>query len=186
MVCVTETAKPCGSRALGSRFGPSHSAEWRVLPPSSPPALHPPCAPNSSGMSVTELLVSVTSTILFLLSTWIRDTVRRKMFSLCVCTEQGFTWQRLLAFNIEWRDGESERAENSCGGVSQEKEARGTMDNECGCGSDCRDDAHQVWTEEVFCEPARLTLLLTWTSGMWPRGKRWLCNVLLAAAAVCL
>lgn len=38
MVRVTETTKPCGSRALGSRTGPSHSAEWWVLPS----ALHPP------------------------------------------------------------------------------------------------------------------------------------------------
>lgn len=50
-VRVTETAKPCGRRALGSRAGPVRGAERRV-----------PASPPPSGMSVTEILVSVTST----------------------------------------------------------------------------------------------------------------------------
>lgn len=127
-------------------------------------------------MSVTEILVSVTSTILFSLGTWTWDTVRRKMFSLCVCAAQGFTWQRLLAFNTEWRDGERVRGRERANGeflrwsVTRKRRERRK-----------RSTAAQ-WTMSVAVartagkmrsEPGprrfSVSLLLTWTSGPRPR-----------------
>lgn len=73
---VMETAKPCRLRALGSAAVAQSGGVFFWLPPK-----------NQPGMSFAELLMSLTSTILFSLSTWSSDP-RGEMFSLCVCAAQ--------------------------------------------------------------------------------------------------